>query len=122
MNGSLVYACTVFRLHSPSRGQPQITFPGYALFSVYLLRCSDGTFYAGSCENLAERVAAHNRGEAANWTAKRRPVELVYCEPFPTRAEAIARERQIKRWSHAKKAALIAGDIDRLRTLATRRQ
>jgi predicted GIY-YIG superfamily endonuclease len=90
------------------------------LFHVYLLRCSDGTFYAGSCENLADRVATHNRGEGAAWTAKRRPVELVHSESFPTRAEAVAREKQLKRWTHAKKVALATGDTDHLRALAAR--
>jgi len=91
------------------------------MFHVYLLRCSDGTFYAGSCENLANRLATHNRGDGPTWTAKRLPVEFVHSESFPTRAEAIAREKQLKRWSHAKKAALIAGDTARLRALAKRR-
>jgi predicted GIY-YIG superfamily endonuclease len=90
-------------------------------FHAYLLRCSDGTFYAGSCQPLADRVATHNRGEGAAWTANRRPIELAYSESFPTRAEAVARERQLKRWSHAKKAALVAGDRERLRALAKRR-
>lgn len=94
---------------------------GFLVFHVYLLRCADGTFYAGSCENLPARIATHNRGEGATWTAKRRPVELVYSETFPTRASAVAREQQLKRWSHAKKVALIAGDADLLRALAKRR-
>jgi putative endonuclease len=91
-------------------------------FHVYILRCADGSFYAGSCENLAERVSTHQRGEGATWTAGRRPVELVYSESFPTRAAAIARERQLKRWSQAKKTALIEGNLDRLRSLAKRRR
>ncbi|HMN96933.1 MAG TPA: GIY-YIG nuclease family protein [Phycisphaerales bacterium] len=91
------------------------------MFHTYLLRCSDGTLYAGSCENLADRVAAHNAGSAATWTAARRPVDLVYSESFPTRAAATAREKQLKRWSHAKKAALVAGDTAQLRALAKRR-
>ncbi len=90
-------------------------------FHVYILRCADGSFYAGSCENLAERVAAHQRGEGATWTAKRLPVELVYSECFATRNEAVAREKQLKGWTHAKKAALVSGDTPRLRSLAKRR-
>lgn len=91
------------------------------MFHVYLLRCSDGTFYAGSCENLANRVGTHQRGEGPKWTAKRLPVELVHSETFPTRAAALAREKQLKRWTHEKKAALASGDTERLRTLAKRR-
>jgi predicted GIY-YIG superfamily endonuclease len=92
------------------------------VFHVYLLRCADGSFYAGSCANVPARVATHNRGEGAAWTAARRPVELVYSESFPTRAAAISREKQLKRWSHAKKAALAIGDTELLRALATRRR
>ncbi|MCA9285545.1 MAG: GIY-YIG nuclease family protein [Phycisphaerales bacterium] len=91
------------------------------MFHTYLLRCADGTIYVGSCENLVNRVASHNDGTAATWTMKRRPVQLVHSEAFPTRAEAVAREKQLKRWSHAKKAALASGDTERLRALAKRR-
>jgi len=91
------------------------------MFHAYLLRCADGTIYAGSCENLANRVAIHQRGEGPTWTAKRLPVALAFSESFPTRAQAIAREKQLKRWSHAKKAALIAADTAQLRALAKRR-
>ncbi|MBL9150217.1 MAG: GIY-YIG nuclease family protein [Phycisphaerae bacterium] len=91
------------------------------MFHVYLLRCADGTLYVGSCEVLEKRVAAHRRGEAAMWTAQRLPIELAYSEQLPTRAAAIARERQIKRWTRAKKEALIAGEIDQLHALAKRR-
>lgn len=88
------------------------------MFHVYLLRCSDSSFYVGSCSDLSTRLAAHHRGEAATWTAARRPVELVHSEAFPSREEALLRERQIKGWTHAKKAALAVGDIARLRSLA----
>ncbi len=46
------------------------------------------------------------------------PVELLYSEPYPDRSSAIKRERQLKRWSHAKKLALINGDIAELKRLA----
>jgi tRNA/rRNA methyltransferase len=55
------------------------------------------------------RLERHNEGRAAAFT-KRRPVELVYREPYGTREEALARERQIRRWTRRKKDALIAGD------------
>ncbi|MFO0875322.1 MAG: GIY-YIG nuclease family protein [Phycisphaerales bacterium] len=102
--------------------QDRHILPGVlAWFHAYLLRCADGTFYAGSWENLADRVATHNNGQGAAWTATRRPVELVHSESFSTRADAIAREHQLKRWTHAKKAALANGDTARLRALAKRR-
>jgi predicted GIY-YIG superfamily endonuclease len=90
-------------------------------FFVYILRCSDGSFYVGHTVDLETRVNAHNEGRGALWTACRRPVTLVYQEPHASEASAIARERQIKRWAHAKKSALIDGDRVKLKSLAKRR-
>lgn len=72
---------------------------------VYILRCSDGTFYTGHSTDLDSRLKAHNDGVAANYTARRRPVELVYSELARTEIAAVQRERQLKRWSAAKKEA-----------------
>jgi len=87
-------------------------------FWVYLLRCSDGFYYAGHSDDLEARLWQHQRGLGADWTRRRRPVELVWCEAVPTRDEAFAFERRIKGWSRAKKEALIAGDWDGLGWLA----
>lgn len=88
---------------------------------VYILRCLDDSFYVGSAQNLDARVKAHNEGQGAAHTFKHGPVRLVYSEAFGSEAEALARERQIKRWSHQKKQALIAGDLERLKHLSKRR-
>jgi putative endonuclease len=90
-------------------------------FAVYIVRCSDGSLYVGHSANVEDRVKAHNDGRGAAWTACRRPVELVYQETFKTEQEAVARERQLKRWTHGKKLALINGDAGTLTDLATRR-
>jgi len=87
-------------------------------FFVYVLRCADGSFYVGHTDNLEKRLEAHNQGVVPGYTATRRPVHLVYCEDFPSRADAFARERQIKGWSRRKKEALIQGDWERLKELA----
>jgi len=87
-------------------------------FFVYILRCSDGSFYVGHSENVEERVVAHNNGRGAVWTTCRRPVRLVYRETCATEAGAVKRERQIKRWTHAKKEALVKGDLARLKELS----
>jgi predicted GIY-YIG superfamily endonuclease len=87
-------------------------------FWVYLLRCSDGSYYAGHTENLEGRLWQHQEGLGSDWTRRRRPVELVCCEALPTRDEAFAFERRIKGWTRAKKEALIAGDWDRVGWLA----
>jgi putative endonuclease len=88
---------------------------------VYILRCADGSYYVGIArENLERRVSEHQTGAYAGYTSRRRPVELVYAAEFPRFEEAIAFERQIKRWSRAKKEALINGDYDALTDLARR--
>ena len=92
------------------------------MFFFYILRCSDGTYYVGHTDDLVSRVALHNSGFGANYTAARRPVVLVHSEVFTTQAQALSRERQIKQWSGKKKAALIAGDLQALKTLSRRRR
>jgi predicted GIY-YIG superfamily endonuclease len=87
-------------------------------FFVYILRCSDGSFYVGHSTNLGERVATHNAGRGAVWTSCRTPVVLVYHEAFATEADAMARERQLKRWTNAKKQALVQGNVAILKQLS----
>jgi len=89
---------------------------------AYMLRCRDGSFYAGSTGgDLEKRVAEHNAGMYGGYTATRRPVELIWSESFSRITDAIAAERKIKGWSRAKKIALIQGDWDRISTFAKRR-
>ena len=90
-------------------------------FYVYILRCSDGSYYTGHTDNLEARLAAHQRGEIPGYTFRRRPVELVFTEDLPSRQEAFEREQQIKGWSKAKKQALIEKDWERLMSLSRSR-
>jgi predicted GIY-YIG superfamily endonuclease len=90
-------------------------------FLVYILRCADGSLYVGHTYNVHDRVNLHNEGWGALWTACRRPVTPVYQEPHTFEDNAIARERQIKRWTQAKKLALINGDRAKLKAVAKRR-
>jgi len=85
--------------------------------SVYILRCADGSYYVGTCTNLRERIEKHQDGSASSHTRSRRPVSLAYSEAFTSAEAARARERQIKRWSRAKKEALIAGNLALLKQL-----
>lgn len=78
-------------------------------YYIYILRCSDGTFYTGHARDISERIRAHNSGKAAKYTSGRSPVELVYSEVYETRSLAAKREYQIKNWSRARKQALIEG-------------
>ena len=89
-------------------------------YYVYMLRCSDGSYYVGHTNDLEQRLAAHERGAIEGYTLSRRPVELVFSDQFSTRQEAFHRERQIKGWSRAKKEALIKGDWDGLVELSNR--
>lgn len=89
-------------------------------FYTYLLRCSDGSYYAGHTDDLDVRVAQHQAGAIPGYTEKRRPVELVWSDRFPDRDSAFSAERQLKGWSRAKKEALIRGDFEALRQLASR--
>ena len=77
-------------------------------FTVYILRCKDGTLYTGSTNHLEKRVHAHNHlKSAAKYTRARRPVELVYSESCANFAEARSREAAIKRLPREEKLALI---------------
>jgi putative endonuclease len=86
---------------------------------VYILRCADGSYYVGTAQQgLERRLAEHERGLAAGYTAWRRPVELVFAQEFEAITDALAAERKLKGWNRAKKEALIRGDFDALPRLA----
>jgi putative endonuclease len=85
---------------------------------MYILRCSDGTYYTGSTKDLIGRFQLHQIGGGANYTKKRLPVELVYYEEFDRIDEAFAREKQIQNWSQSKKNALIENNKDKLKLLS----
>ena len=82
-------------------------------YYVYILKCSDGSYYTGSTNDLSQRLWEHQEGLSLTaYTHSRRPVELVWNEEVTTYHEAFMHERQIKGWSRAKKEALIRGDWD----------
>jgi predicted GIY-YIG superfamily endonuclease len=82
---------------------------------VYILRCADGSYYVGKTDDLLTRLAEHQSGAGADYTSARRPVEMVYAEEHSTSSSAQERELQLKRWSRAKKEALISQDARRLK-------
>ena len=90
-------------------------------FFVYILCCNDGSYYVGSTHDLDERLARHNDGRAANYTAIRRPVTLTYSEEHPDQLAAMRCEKQLKGWSHQKREALVSGNIAQLKQLSKRR-
>jgi len=85
---------------------------------VYILKCSDNSFYTGSTSNLEKRLSEHQNGLIKGYTFSRRPVELVFSEYFPDVYDAITAERRIKGWKRVKKKALIKGDFNLLHNLA----
>jgi putative endonuclease len=86
--------------------------------AVYIVRCRDGSL---STDDLEARVRMHNEGRGGRYTMQRRPVALVFFEQHEASQAAHARERQIKRWSGAKKESLVRGDIASLKELAISR-
>ncbi len=83
---------------------------------VYILRCSDETYYTGVTSNLGKRIVEHQKGTMINsYTSKRLPVELVYCQQFMDINQAITWEKRIKKWSQKKKRALISENWGKLK-------
>lgn len=85
---------------------------------MYILQCSDGSYYTGSTIDLDNRISEHQDGRGANHTKKRLPVELMYVEEYLSIASAFEREKQIQGWSRTKKEALIQGEFQTLPYLA----
>jgi len=81
---------------------------------MYILKCADDSYYVGSTWNLEQRLWQHNQGFGAKYTARSRPVKLVYTEECNSIAKAFEREKQVQGWSRAKREALIGGDYDSL--------
>lgn len=95
---------------------PPVVLPGGVY--VYLLQSIDGSLYVGSAKGVSRRTNLHRTGRGAKFTHDHPAAMLVYVEgPFDLK-NAAQRERQIKRWSRAKKLALIRGDHDRLKQLS----
>ncbi|THV61369.1 GIY-YIG nuclease family protein [Flagellimonas alvinocaridis] len=89
---------------------------------VYILKCSDGTYYTGVTSDLEKRIEEHIVGKrSTSYTFSRRPVELVFYAKFTQIELAIQKEKQIKKWSKAKKEALINGQYDALPNLAKKK-
>jgi putative endonuclease len=90
------------------------------MFFVYIARCADNTLYVGLTADLGAREKTHNEGHGATYTAMRRPVQIIFSETFELHSDAVARERQLKRWTAAKKEALIRGELASLKGWSAR--
>jgi putative endonuclease len=78
-----------------------------AAWSVYILRCGDGSLYTGATNDVDRRVARHAAGKGAAYTRSRLPVMLVFQEPAQDKSAALRREAQIKKLSREKKLRLL---------------
>ncbi len=86
---------------------------------VYILKCSDNTYYTGVTSNLTKRIKEHKYGKHIDsYTYSRRPLKLVYYAEFTDINLAILTEKQIKKWSRAKKEALINNETENLPNLS----
>ncbi|SFC83386.1 GIY-YIG nuclease family protein [Clostridium uliginosum] len=74
---------------------------------VYIVECSDGTFYTGWTNNLTKRMEMHSTGKGAKYTRGRGPVKLLYYEEFQEKTQAMKREYEIKQLNRNKKQLLI---------------
>jgi putative endonuclease len=84
-------------------------------YYVYILKCSDGSYYTGVTNDIQRRLYEHQEGLIEDcFTHDKRPVELLFTEEYHDVNESIGREKQIKGWSRKKKEALINGDFQKL--------
>ena len=85
---------------------------------MYILICSDDTYYTGSTKYLEKRIEEHQNGKGANYTKKKLPVHLIYFEEYDRIDFAFNREKQIQGWGRKKKEALMNGESHLLPELA----
>ena len=88
----------------------------------YILRLESGKLYIGATTDLDQRCNEHSKGKACRTTKLDPPVALIHSEEFETNVEARRREAQVKRWSRAKKEALVSGNMAKLRELSKSRE
>ncbi len=77
------------------------------MYSVYILRCKDGSLYTGITTSVSRRIAMHNSGAGSKYVRSRLPVQLVYVEEQLSKSLALQREAAIKKISRQAKEALI---------------
>ncbi len=88
---------------------------------MYILECSDGSYYVGSTKNLDQRFVQHQSGRGSRYTSGRLPVKLVYGEEYDRVSDAYYREKQVQNWGRAKREALINGNYEMLPPLAKKK-
>ncbi len=93
------------------------------MYAVYILLCSDDSYYTGLSNDLYKRIMQHETGLFPEcYTFKRRPIKLVWQTRVEASKEATILEKQIKGWSRKKKEALINDDFDELKRLSNHKK
>jgi len=77
-------------------------------YYVYVILCLDGSFYTGYTKNIETRIKLHESGKGARYTKMHKPQKIAYLEVFDSRAQAMKREKQIKKLTHQQKLNLIS--------------
>ncbi len=89
---------------------------------VYIIECSDSSYYTGVSNDVDKRFFEHLDGKDPScYTYSRRPLKLVYVEMFNDPISAIGYEKKLKKWSHEKKKALIERDLEKLKLLSKKK-
>ena len=76
-------------------------------WTVYILRCGDGSLYTGIAKDVQARVKQHCEGRGATYTRTRLPVKLIYQQEGLTHSKALIREAQIKGMPRSKKEEIV---------------
>jgi putative endonuclease len=91
-------------------------------YYIYILRCSDNSYYVGFTTDIEARLKKQKGGHGSKHAKEHAAEQVMYSEKYDNKYEALHRESQLKRWSRAKKEALIAGNIRELKRLSMRRK
>jgi len=121
---TLVYVLDkiLFVPHKITRTDKLIQYKHMKEYFIYILQCADNSYYVGLTNDIERRLIEHQEGKNKSaYTYNRRPVELVFYTSFSNVDMAIETEKQIKKWSRAKKQALIEGRYDNLINLAKKK-
>jgi len=81
------------------------------MWFVYIILCSDNSYYIGTTDNIDRRFRDHQKGNGGAYTRSHKPLKVVYIEECINKSSALKRELQLKKWSRSKKAALINCNI-----------
>lgn len=81
------------------------------MYFIYILLCSDGSFYTGYTNNIEKRLKMHFTGKGAKYTKSHGPVKIIHQESFQTKSEALKREYEIKQMTKSEKEKLISDNI-----------